>query len=123
MTTSNLQQHQRFPGHKEQFVEAESSQGSGAVSNDRNGPLLDLYKHAHKGDWDATKIYLSRYPDAIKARIKPYGGTALHVAARAGNLKVVEELVKLMSEKDLEIQDDEGNTALSRAANVGITKM
>ncbi|KAJ6317331.1 hypothetical protein OIU76_012966 [Salix suchowensis] len=123
MTTSNLQQQQRFPGHKEQFVEAESSQGSGAVSNDRNGPLLDLYKHAHKGDWDATKIYLSRYPDAIKARIKPYGGTALHVAARAGNLKVVEELVKLMSEKDLEIQDDEGNTALSRAANVGITKM
>ncbi|KAG5239581.1 protein ACCELERATED CELL DEATH [Salix suchowensis] len=92
-------------------------------NNEMNGPLLTLYKHAHKGDWDATKNYLSRYPDAIKAKIKPCGGTALHVAASAGNLKVVEELVKLMSVEELEIQDDVGNTALSCAAIVGITKM
>ncbi|KAJ6428789.1 hypothetical protein OIU84_020452 [Salix udensis] len=123
MTTNNLQQQQRFPSHKEQFVEAESSQGSGSVSNERNGPLLALYRYAHKGDWDATKDYLKKYPDAIRANIEPFGVTALHVAAYAGNLKVVEELVKLMSEQDLEIQDNEGSTALSIAAIVGITEM
>jgi hypothetical protein len=93
------------------------------VSYEINGPLLDLYKYAHKGDWDATKHYLSRYPNAKKAKIKPYGGTALHVAASAGNLKVVEELVKMMSEEELEIQDFQGLTALFTAATVGITKM
>ncbi|KAJ6287828.1 hypothetical protein OIU76_028847 [Salix suchowensis] len=105
------------------FVEAESSQGSGAVSDERNGPLLDLYKYAHNGDWNAIENYLRQYPDAIKAKIKPYGGTALHVAIYAGNLNVVEELVRLMSEEDLQIQDDKGNTALFSAATVGITKM
>ncbi|KAG5239569.1 protein ACCELERATED CELL DEATH [Salix suchowensis] len=103
------------------FVEAESSQG--AVSDERNGPLLDLYKYAHNGDWNAIENYLRQYPDAIKAKIKPYGGTALHVAIYAGNLNVVEELVRLMSEEDLQIQDDKGNTALFSAATVGITKM
>ncbi|KAJ6317345.1 hypothetical protein OIU76_012977 [Salix suchowensis] len=123
MTTNNRQQQQRFPGHEERFVEAESSQGSGAVSDEMNGPLLTLYKYAHNGDWDAIKNYLSRYPNAKKARIKPYGGTVLHVAAFSGNLKVVEELVKLMSVEELEMQDNQGNTGLSSAAFVGIRKM
>ncbi|KAJ6420479.1 hypothetical protein OIU84_027922 [Salix udensis] len=101
----------------------QQSQGSGPVSNEMNGPLQALYRYAYKGDWDATKDYLSRYPEAIRATIEPYGETALHVAACAGNLKVVEELVNLMSEEDLEIKDYEGNTALSSAATAGITKM
>ncbi|KAG6763431.1 hypothetical protein POTOM_030846 [Populus tomentosa] len=143
-TLANLQR-QYSPSHKEQSVEAEpaeddesqgseqsveaepaeddESQGSGSVSYEINGPLLDLYKYAHKGDWDATKNYLSQYPNAKKAKIKPYGGTALHVAASAGNLTIVEELVKMMSREELEIQDDEGTTALFSAATVGITKM
>ena len=96
---------------------------AGAVSNEMNGPLLTLYKYAHNGDWDAIKTYLSRYPNAKKAKIKPYGRTALHVAASSGNLKVVEELVTLMSVNELAIKDNEGNTALSIAAIVGIRKM
>ncbi|KAF9663462.1 hypothetical protein SADUNF_Sadunf17G0052600 [Salix dunnii] len=123
MTTYTLQQQQRFPGHKEQFVEAESSQGSGAVSNEMNGPLLTLYKYAHNGDWDAIKNCLSRYPNAKKATIKPSGGTVLHVAAFSGNLKVVEELVKLMSVEELEMQDNRGNTGVSSAAFAGMRKM
>ena len=96
---------------------------AGAVRNEMNGPLLDLYKYAHNGDWVATEKYLSRYPNAKKAKIKPYGGTALHVAVFSGHLRVVEELVKLMSVEELEIQDDQGHTALSIAAPVGIRKM
>ncbi|KAI5578297.1 hypothetical protein BDE02_08G019400 [Populus trichocarpa] len=96
---------------------------AGAVSNEMNGPLLTLYKYAHNGDWDAIKTYLRRYPNARKAMIKPYGGTALHVAAFSGHLRVVEELVKLMSVEELEIQDNQGNTGLSSAAFVGKRKM
>jgi hypothetical protein len=96
---------------------------AGAVSNEMNGPLLTLYKYAHNGDWDAIKTYLRRYPHARKAMIKPYGGTALHVAAFSGHLRVVEELVKLMSVEELEIQDNQGNTGLSSAAFVGKRKM
>ncbi|KAG5239551.1 protein ACCELERATED CELL DEATH [Salix suchowensis] len=121
-TLSNSQQ-QHSPSHEVQSVESELSQVSGSVSNEMNGPLLALYKHAHNGDWDATKNYLDQYPNAIRATIEPYGGTALHVAVSAGNLNIVEELVKLMSEKELEIQDNAGNTALFSAATVGITKM
>ncbi|KAJ6428804.1 hypothetical protein OIU84_020459 [Salix udensis] len=125
MTTNNLQQQhqQRFPGHEEQFGEAESSQGSGPWSNETNGPLRALYRHVHRGNWDETENYLRQYPNAIRVEIEPYGGTALHIAAYTGNLKVVEELVKLMSEKELEKEDSVGNTALSSAATAGITKM
>ena len=63
---------------------------AGAVGNEMNGPLLTLYKYAHNGDWEAIKNYLSRYPNARKARIKPYGGTVLHVATFCRNLKVVQ---------------------------------
>ncbi|KAJ6901656.1 hypothetical protein NC651_019430 [Populus alba x Populus x berolinensis] len=108
----------------EQSVEAapaedDESLGSGAV----NGPLLTLYKYAYNGDWDAIKTHLSRNPNARKAKLEPYGGTALHVAASTGHLRVVEELVKLMSVEELEIQDNQGNTALFIAAVVGIRKM
>jgi hypothetical protein len=96
---------------------------AGAVSNEMNGPLQTLYKYAYNGDWDAMKTYLSRYPNARKAKLKPYGGTILHVAAFAGHLRVVEELVKLMSEEELEIKDNIGNTALFIAAIVGKRKM
>ncbi|KAG6765110.1 hypothetical protein POTOM_029126 [Populus tomentosa] len=99
--------------------EDDGSQGSGAV----NGPLLTLYKYAYNGDWDAIKTHLSRNPNARKAKLEPYGGTALHVAASTGHLRVVEELVKLMSVEELEIQDNQGNTALFIAAVVGIRKM
>ncbi|CAK7325266.1 unnamed protein product [Dovyalis caffra] len=96
---------------------------AGVASREINGPLQALYKYAHKGDWDETRNYLSQYPDAKTVKIKPYGETALHVAACAGNLKIVEELVKLMSEEELEIQDNLGRTALCSAAIVGITEM
>uniref|UniRef100_A0A6N2LQJ9 Uncharacterized protein n=1 Tax=Salix viminalis TaxID=40686 RepID=A0A6N2LQJ9_SALVM len=120
MTTNNLQQQQqqRFPSHKEQFISNHFTSLmltperiktlAGPGSNERNGPLLTLLG-CHKNLHPAYTINL--------------GGTALHVAASAGKLKVVEELVKLMSEKELEIKDDRGNTALSSAATVGITKM
>ncbi|KAG5011914.1 hypothetical protein JHK86_024175 [Glycine max] len=52
--------------------------------------------------------------------------TLLHVAAEANQLHFVKELVKLLSDEDLELQDRKGNTAFCLAAasgNVRIVKV
>ena len=75
----------------------------------------DLVKSLKIGDWNAAKEFLNRHPPAISAKITVRGKTALHVAAEAGHVHIVEELVKQMSEENLEIKDIDGYTALARA--------
>ena len=77
---------------------------------------LDLYKALQIGDWNAANKFLDRHPHAISAKITVTDKTALHVAAEAGHVHIVEELVKQMSEENLEIKDDDGLTALARTA-------
>ena len=77
---------------------------------------MDLYTALQIGDWNAAKEFLNRHPRAISAKITVTEKTALHVAAEAGHVHIVEELVKQMSEENLEIKDFEGFTALARAA-------
>ena len=80
---------------------------------------MDLYKALQLGDWKAAEEFLNRHPHAISAKITVWEKTALHVAAEAGHVHIVEELVKRMSEEDLEIKDIDGNTALAQAAYYG----
>ncbi|KAL0008125.1 hypothetical protein SO802_009627 [Lithocarpus litseifolius] len=80
---------------------------------------MDLFKASKSGDWNAAKEFLNRHPNAISAKITVRGQTALHVAAEAGHVHIVEELVKQMSEANLEIKDNEGFTALARATYTG----
>ena len=77
---------------------------------------MDLHKALQIGDWNAAKEFLNRHPHAISAKITVTDKTALHVAAEAGQVHIVEELVKQMSEENLEIKDDDGLTALARTA-------
>ena len=76
---------------------------------------MDLHKSLKIGDWNAAKEFLNRHPPAISAKITVRGKTALHVAAEAGHVHIVEELVKQMSAVDLEIKDIQGYTALAWA--------
>ena len=80
---------------------------------------IDLYKSLQIGDWNAAKEFLNRHPPAISAKITVRGNTALHVAAEAGHVHIVEELVKQMTEENLEIKDIYGYTALAQAAYAG----
>lgn len=82
-----------------------------------------LFKAVESGDWVATKRFLDDRPQALTAKITDDGRTALHVAAAAGHVHVVEGLVQFMSESDLEIQDNHGGTALFAAAASGITQI
>jgi ankyrin repeat protein len=75
------------------------------------------------GDWDAAKEFLERQPDARSAKITYLGETAFHLAAKAGNERIVEKLVDVMSEGDLAIQDKRGNTALLYPISVGNYRM
>ena len=80
---------------------------------------MDLNKALQIGDWNAAQEFLNRHPHAISAKITVTEKTALHVAAEAGHVRIVEELVKQMSEENLEIKDIYGFTALARAAYYG----
>ena len=84
---------------------------------------MDLYKALQIGDWNAANEFLNRHPNTISAKITVTGKTALYVAAEAGHVHIVEELVKQMSEENLEIKDIDGCTALALAAYVGNYRM
>ena len=80
---------------------------------------VDLYKALQIGNWNDAEEFLNRHPHAISAKITVTEKTALHVAAEAGHVHIVEELVKQMSEENLEIKDIHGFTALARATYSG----
>ncbi|KAH7841980.1 hypothetical protein Vadar_000162 [Vaccinium darrowii] len=84
---------------------------------------MTLYKLVYKGDWEHVKHYLELHPDALTTQISSNGDTALHIAVLGGHVKIVEELVHMISAKDLALKNKTGETALSLAAGGGITKV
>ena len=84
---------------------------------------MDLYKALQIGNWNAAKGFLDSHPNAISAKITVTEKTALHVAAEAGHVHIVEELVKQMSKENLEIKDFKGFTALVWACSNGNCRM
>ena len=98
---------------------AGESDKKGNIDDDGVEIYMDLHKSLQNGDWNAAKEFLDRHPQAKSAEITFSGQTALHVAGEAGHVHIVEELVKQMSEENLEIKDNEGFTALARAAYNG----
>ena len=84
---------------------------------------MDLYKALQIGNWNAAKGFLDSHQYAINAKITVTEKTALHVAAEAGQVHIVEELVKQMSEENLEIKDIYGYTALAQATYIGNYRM
>ena len=82
-----------------------------------------LFEAVDNGDWRTTKAFLDYDHNAVRALISPTKETALHVAILAGHVHIVKELVKLMTQKDLELISGLGETALTTAAISGITEM
>lgn len=84
---------------------------------------LPLYEAALKGDWQAAKGVIAKCPELINASITKNYETALHIASSTKHIQFVEELVKLMEPKDLELQNKNWNTALCLAATAGTVKI
>ncbi|GKV49453.1 hypothetical protein SLEP1_g56204 [Rubroshorea leprosula] len=87
--------------------------------------LVELGKSIRKGDWNAVKQFFDRHPlDTIILSDKGY--TALHFAIAVGKYKIAKELIKMMSETDLEKKITTsigGETALSFVVKRGITDL
>ncbi|XP_027150141.1 uncharacterized protein LOC113750349 [Coffea eugenioides] len=84
-----------------------------------------LYRAAMEGNWKAAKAIFDNDRKAKTRKISNLGMTALHVAASCGQSKFVVELVKTLSEEQLEDRDTLGCTALHHvalAADVGAAK-
>ncbi|KAL5577485.1 hypothetical protein UlMin_019184 [Ulmus minor] len=80
---------------------------------------VPLYKAGIKGDWEKAKHIIDENPTILNVCITKGGLTVLHLAAGARNVNFVEQLTKMMSKEDLELQDGKGNTALAFAAAAG----
>ncbi|KAJ0789343.1 putative ankyrin repeat-containing domain-containing protein [Helianthus annuus] len=100
-----------------------------ALLNDRWSYIkigVPLYEAAIEGDWKAAKPILDEHPDVICFAITKNYDTLLHIAASAESTNAVEEfvtkLVQLMESEDLELQNQNYNTALSLAAAAGNIK-
>lgn len=82
-----------------------------------------LFDRVRTGNRDAVKEFLHQHPNAVRVRNPSSGKTPLHIAVTASHVDIVEDLVQLMSEKDLEIKGDDGKTGLSVAADIGLTQI
>jgi len=74
-----------------------------------------LYEFVEKGNWKGASSYLRKEPNAIFWAAAS-GRTVLHVATMEGHFKIVKGLVKLGKKQLVEMQDQDGFTALALAA-------
>ncbi|KAK1410521.1 hypothetical protein QVD17_37058 [Tagetes erecta] len=91
-----------------------------------NFVCVPLYEVSNKCDWKVAKAILDKDPELVRYSITQNGETALHVEAPVKTNKHVEKFVKnlvaLMKEEDLEVVNDNSNTALYLAAAAGNIK-
>jgi len=76
-----------------------------------------------KGDWEAAKAFLDKYPDCVLFPITMEKATVLHSATAAKHADFVEEVLKWMTPGDLELKTIDGDTALHVAAQTGEVKI
>jgi len=85
------------------------------VLSDNVGEHKALYEFVEKGDWKGARSYLRDRPDSV-FWAPTSGRTVLHVATMEGHFKIVEGLVNLGKKQLVEMQDEDGFTALALAA-------
>lgn len=76
---------------------------------------LPLYRAVDNGDLEATTAFIKADINLLGARISPAGDTPLHLAAIAGHVRIVKELVRLMTATQLELRNIHNITAFFNA--------
>ncbi|KAF2318330.1 hypothetical protein GH714_005366 [Hevea brasiliensis] len=82
-----------------------------------------LCKAIEEGDLNAVRDFLRQLPHAGREKLTVFGSTALHLATLTGKLNMVELLVENMTKEDLEVRDNNDDTALTIAAGIGATRI
>ncbi|GKV28735.1 hypothetical protein SLEP1_g37750 [Rubroshorea leprosula] len=80
---------------------------------------LKLTKKIYKGDWQDVREFIFDKGRITFPQITGFEETALHVAIKAEQDKIVKELIEMMSIPELEKMDCNGHTALSLVAFEG----
>ncbi|KAL6327293.1 hypothetical protein AAG906_018593 [Vitis piasezkii] len=73
-------------------IDERSPAASASTGNVDFSQYQGLIKALNRGKWNDIESFFNENPGAVRAKISPKGETALHIAARAGHVKVVEEL-------------------------------
>lgn len=93
------------------------------TSDDQKKKFLNLcvpiHKHALNGNWLAANRILAKENKLKNAAITIGWPTLLHIAAGANHIHFVKELLNMLDDKDLALQDVNGNTAFCFAAAAG----
>ncbi|XP_059434882.1 uncharacterized protein LOC132167861 [Corylus avellana] len=96
------------------------------TGRDNNGHFdqyKEFVKDVQRGDWYYIREFLKDYPNTLNVKITAQGKTALHIAVTSGHDDLVEKLVDKMWTESLEIQDNDGWTALAETAFAGNYRM
>ncbi|KAJ4826892.1 hypothetical protein Tsubulata_044189, partial [Turnera subulata] len=91
----------------------------------------ELFGLAMKGEWEKVVETYRNNPKAHESQITKSGDTVIQIAVTDGQQKIVEELVSIMvaargksgASSCLQIANEQGNTALHRAASMGNAKI
>lgn len=74
-----------------------------------------FFENVNDWNWDAVMEFIKIHPEAVRAKHPSDGMTALHNAVDDEEVEIVKELVQLMTMEDMEILDNDGDTALACA--------
>ncbi|GKV35266.1 hypothetical protein SLEP1_g43567 [Rubroshorea leprosula] len=116
--------HQKRQSRSKPETSVEGAGGGKENEMTEDSRYVELKKSICKGDWNAVKQFFAFDKHRLDTEIvSDRGYTALHVAINAGQDNIAEELVKMMSETELEIKSVSSNnrTVLSQAALTGRT--
>ncbi|GLT97829.1 hypothetical protein SLE2022_153750 [Rubroshorea leprosula] len=117
--------HQEWQSKSKPETGVEESDGGNEDEMNEDSRIVELKHSICNGDWNAVKQYFVFDKHPLDTIIESCtGSTALHVAIYAGQDKIAEELVKIMSETDLEIKTvsrDHSVTVLNAVALTGRT--
>ena len=83
---------------------------------------LELYRAALEGNWDKAKRVVEEYPEAIRDSITETRDV-LHIAFASKHTSFVKEMVRFLTDEDLERINVNGDTALCFAAKLGTVKI
>ena len=83
-------------------------------------PYLMFYQAAKEGNWQIAMHILYIFPEDIGRSFEESRETVLHIAFASKHMAFVKELVQLLTDDDLELRNQEGETALCFAAKSGI---